>query len=242
MEREVYVNFENGYVFNDASGKLEYFQFEKAEFSFQDCKVKYYGKLGGKEVVLDKLEMYKTEEMFREGRVYKDAELKITEFNIESRGLVWVFRGGKAIRIPDDEKYIAVSRWEFYLASGEKAYKSAEDVYDNNNYIVKDSDGTERIVECAASKCKLTEIQELYLAQLAALIEGMEKENLGFIYDERDCKVKVINQTRIERIEMDCDRYDACDGWTDIKDMYVPTKIRCYYTHDDEYVNAKFKD
>lgn len=241
MSREVFVTFKNGYLFNNESGKLEYFQFEKLEFNFYDGEVKYFGKLGGVDVVLDDVKLYESEERFKMGQDFTKKEtLKDTDYQF--RKMNWVFRDGQAIPTPNNEKYVATARYKIELANGERAYESSEEAYDFNDIVVKESDGTERVVECAASKCKLTETQELYLKQLASLIEGMEKENLGFLYDQRDGKMKVINKTRIERIEFDCDRYDACEGWSDIQNMYVPTTIHCSYTHDDEYVNAKFKD
>ena len=241
MSRQVFISFKNGYLFNNESKKLEYFQFEKAEFSFHNGEVKYFGKLAGVDVVLDDVLLYESEERFKQGQDFTNKET-INEGEYQMRKMAWVFRNGKAIPTPHDEKYVATRRYLVELANGERAYKSAEEAYDFNDIVVKESDGTERVVECAASKCKLTETQELYLTQLASLIEGMEKENLGFIYDERDGDVKVINKTRIERIEMDCDRYDACEGWADVRNMYVPTSLHCSYTRDDEYVNAKFKD
>lgn len=240
MARQIYVSFKNGYLFNNESKKLEYFQFEKVEFNF-DGDVKYYGKLGGVDVVLDDVLLYESEERFKQGQDCTKKET-ISDNDYYFRKMSWVFRDGKAIPTPQDEKYVATMRYQIALANGERAYESSEEAYDFNDIVVKEADGTERVIECAASKCKLTETQELYLTQLASLIEGMEKENLGFIYDERDGKVKVINKTRIERIETDCDRYDACEGWSDIQNMYVPTAINCSYTHDDVFVNAKFKE
>jgi hypothetical protein len=241
MSRQVFISFKNGYLFNNESEKLEYFQFEKAEFSFHNGEVKYFGKLAGVDVVLDDVLLYESEERFKQGQDFTQKET-ISEGEYQMRKMAWVFRNGKAIPTPHDEKYVATKRYMVELANGERAYESSEEAYDFNDIVVKEADGTERVVECAASKCKLTESQELLLARLTNLIECMEKENLGFIYDERDGQVKVINKTRIERIDTDCERYDACEGWADIQNMYVPTAIHCSYTHDDYFVNAKFND
>jgi hypothetical protein len=241
MSRQVFISFKNGYLFNNESKKLEYFQFEKAEFSFHNGEVKYFGKLAGADVVLDDVLLYESEERFKQGQDYTHKE-SISDGEYRLRKMAWVFRTGKAIPTPQDEKYVATMRYQIELANGERAYESSEEAYDFNDIVVKEADGTERVVECAASKCKLTDIQNLYLKQLADLVAGMEKENLGFIYDERDGNVKVINKTRIEKIEIDCERYDACEGWSDIQNMYVPTAIHCTFTHDDDFVNAKFKD
>lgn len=241
MSKQVFISFKNGYLFNNESQKLEYFQFEKAEFSFHNGEVKYFGKLAGVDVVLDDVLLYESEERFKQGQDCTKKE-SISDGEYQMHKMSWVFRNGKAIQTPHDEKYVATKRYRVELANGERAYESSEEAYDFNDIVVKEADGTERVVECAASKCKLTETQELYLTQLSALVECMEKEHLGFIYDERDGKVKVINKTRIEKIETDCDRYDACEGWADIQNMYVPTAIHCSYTHDDEFVNAKFKE
>lgn len=241
MSKQVFISFKNGYLFNNESRKLEYFQFEKAEFSFHNGEVKYFGKLAGVDVVLDDVLLYESEERFKQGQDYTNKE-SISDGEYRLRKMAWVFRNGKAIPTPQDEKYVATKRYQIALANGERTYESSEEAYDFNDIVVKESDGTERVVACAASKCKLTDIQNLYLKQLEDLVAGMEKENLGFIYDERDGKVKVINKTRIEIIETDCDRYDACEGWADIQNMYVPTAIHCSFTHDDEFVNAKFKE
>lgn len=34
----------------------------------------------------------------------------------------------------------------------------------------------------------------------------------------------------------------AGEGWADVQNMYVPTAIHCSYTHDDDFINAKFKE
>ena len=237
MSKQVFISFKNGYLFNNESQKLEYFQFEKAEFSFHNGEVKYFGKLAGVDVVLDDVLLYESEERFKQGQDCTHKE-SISDGEYQMHKMAWVFRNGKAISTPHDEKYVATKRYKVELANGERAYESSEEAYDFNDIVVKEADGTERVVECAASKCKLTETQELYLAQLFALVECMEKENLGFIYDARDGKVKVINTARIEKIEIDCGRYDACEGWADIQNMYVPTAIDCSYTHEDYFVNA----
>lgn len=240
--QDIYLNLNSGYVFNEETKKLEYFKYEKAVFNFESGRIVYYGKLGGVDADIIASERYKDEESFKRGMTFGSKQtIRLNE--VQRRGLQYIFKDGKALPIPNNYDYeIGTTYWSVKLANGERAYASMEEAYDFNDIVVKEDDGTERVVECAASKCKLTETQELYLTQLASLIEGMEKENLGFIYDERDGKVKVINKTRIERIETDCDRYDACEGWADIQNMYVPTAIHCSYTHDDEYVNAKFKE
>ena len=241
MSRQVFISFKNGYLFNNESKKLEYFQFEKAEFSFHNGEVKYFGKLAGVDVVLDDVLLYESEERFKQGQDFTHKET-INDGEYQMRKIAWVFRNGKAIPTPHDEKYVATRRYMVELANGERAYESAEEAYDFNNIVVKEADGTERVVECAYSKCKLTETQESLLTQLEDLVASMEKENLSFIYDERDGKVKVINKTRIERLATDCERYDACEGWADVQNMYVPTAIHCSYTNDDDFINAKFKE
>ena len=241
--KEIILTTNSGYVFNEETKKLEYFDYEKSVFNFESGKVFYHGKLGGVDSVIESMDRYRDEESFKRGAILGGGDMKFTIQAVQNYGLRYVFKDGQATPIPNDYDYeVEHSRWRVRLANGERAYASKEEAYDFNNIVVKEADGTERVVECAYSKCKLTETQESLLTQLEDLVASMEKENLSFIYDERDGKVKVINKTRIERIETDCERYDSCEGWADVQNMYVPTSLHCLYTHDDEYVNAKFKD
>jgi hypothetical protein len=126
MSRQVFISFKNGYLFNNESKKLEYFQFERAEFSFHDGEVKYFGKLAGVDVVLDDVLLYESEERFKQGQDCTKKET-ISDNDYYFRKMSWVFRDGKAIPTPKDEKYMVTHRCRVSLANGERAYKSSEE-------------------------------------------------------------------------------------------------------------------
>lgn len=239
--QDIYLNLNSGYVFNEETKKLEYFTYEKAVFNFESGRVVYYGKLGGVDADIIASERYKDEESFKRGMVFGSKQtIRLDE--VQRRGLRYIFKDGKALPIPNNYDYeIGTTYWSVKLANGERAYASMEEAYDFNDFIVKENDGTERVVKCAASKVALTDEQRVFIKQFNDLVAGIEQYGLGFIYDQRDGMVKVINKRLIDKIEFDCDRYSD-EGWSDIKDMYEGTDLKCSYTHDDEYINAKFKE
>lgn len=239
--REVYVNFNDGYVFNNETKKLEFFKFKKAVFNFESGKVKYYGTWGGVDTWIATDTRYKDEESFKRGIAVSDRRT-VRECNVLRRTGKYLFEDGKAIEIPKDIDYeVGIREWDFAIADGRVGYWSMEEAYDFNDITVKYEDGTEKVITCAANKTKLTEKQELYVKQFNDLVNGMIAEGMAFIYDESYGCIKVINKTLIETMESDCDRYCE-EGWSDIKKMYTKTELGCSYTHDDDYINAKFKE
>ena len=239
--RDIYLNLNSGYVFNEETKKLEYFQYEKAVFNFESGRIVYYGKLGGVDADIIASERYKDEESFKRGMTFGSKQtIRLDE--VQRRGLQYIFKDGKALPIPNNYDYeIGTTYWSMKLANGERAYASMEEAYDFNDFIVKEDDGTERVVKCAASKVALTDEQRLFIKQFNDLVAGMEQYGLGFIYDECDGMVKVINTSLIETMEFNFDRYSD-EGWSDIKTMYEGTNLKCSFTHDDEHINAKFKE
>lgn len=239
--QDIYLNLNSGYVFNEETKKLEYFTYEKAVFNFESGKVSYHGKLGGVDAEIIASERYKDEESFKRGMTFGSKQtIRLDE--VQRRGLRYIFKDGKALPIPNNYDYeIGTTYWSVKLANGKRAYASMEEAYDFNDFIVKENDGTERVVKCAASKVALTDEQRLFIKQFNDLVAGMEQYGIGFIYDQRDGMVKIINNNLIEKIEFDCDRYSD-EGWSDIKNMYEGTDLKCSYTHEDEYINAKFKE
>ena len=240
--KEIILTTNSGYVFNEETKKLEYFDYEKAVFNFESGKVYYHGKLGGVHAVIENSDRYRDEESFKRGARLGGGDMTFTIQGVQNCGLRYIFKDGQATPIPNDYDYeVERSRWRVRLANGKRAYASMEEAYDFNDFIVKDNDGTERVIKCAASKVALTDDQRLFIKQFNDLVAGMEQYGIGFIYDQRDGMVKIINNNLIEKIEFDCDRYSD-EGWSDIKNMYEGTELKCSYTHDDEYINAKFKE
>lgn len=239
--REIQINPNDGYVFNEQSEKLEFFKYEKAVFNFESGIVKYFGKLGGVDSEITNAMRYKSEEDFKRGITTNDTQT-IKEEWLQRKGLRFIFKDGKAEEISQDADYeMGKSIWKVQLANGERAYNSIEEVYDFNDIVVKDEDGTERVVKCAAKKVELTDKQKMLVEQFNELVSSMVQEGIGFIHDESSGDIMVINKELIKCIEVDCERYSD-EGWTDILRMYKPTKLSCAYCNDDLYVNAEFSE
>lgn len=241
------VKANDGYLFNETSKKLEKYELIKIEFTpDDDTPTRYFCKLGGIETMIetDNLLLFNDEDMFKRGLFVpsKDAIDKYQLCRIlpvHDAGLTWAFEDGMAVEV--DAKTIGLTYQDnkTFISSGRKYYASKDEIFKYNDYIVKEADGTERVVVSPATKMALTDEHKSLLDKFNALVDEMRKADLTFVYDEPYGRIKVANLANVK--SFDIDYSDGTDGRIVVDDFLVNTAICCSYTTDDYGVVVSFK-
>lgn len=241
------VKASEGYLFNETSKKLEKYELIKIEYTLDDdTPTRYFCKLGGVATMIEdnRLPLFHNEDEFKRGNSIpsKDAIDKYQLHRIlptHGSGLTWAFEDGMAIEV--DAKTIGLTYQDdkTFISSGRRYYSNKEEVFMYNDYIVKEADGTERVVVSPATKMALSDEHKLLVDKFNALVVEMRQAHLDFIYDSSYGKVKVVNLTHAK--SMNVDYYDADYDGVPVDDFLVDTNISCSYTNDEDTVIIEFK-
>lgn len=192
----------DGYYFNEDSEKLEKFELIKVVTCMSEgACANYHCKLGGVSTILHEgpqeyIEIYENEEQYRLGTPMKKQEIP-THFlcneYFEGR-VVWAFIGGKATMVEVPAICVTFEKGEgYYVTDGTKYYTTHEEVYKYNDYIVKEADGSERVVVCLANKMSLTPEQKVLVEEFQSLAKRMEDAKMKLEYDIEGNELIVYN-------------------------------------------------
>lgn len=241
------VKASEGYLFNETSKKLEKYELIKIEYTLDDdTPTRYFCKLGGVATMIEdnRLPLFHNEDEFKRGNSIpsRDAIDKYQLHRIlptHGAGLTWAFENGMAIEV--DAKTIGLTYQDdkTFISSGRRYYGNKEEVFMYNDYIVKEADGTERVVVSPATKMALSDEHKLLVDKFNALVVEMRQAHLDFIYDSSYGKVKVVNLTHAK--SMGVDYYDHDYDGVPVDDFLVDTNISCSYTNDEDTVIIEFK-
>lgn len=166
MEQCVLVYTESGYLFNDMSKRLEWFEIDEILISFTYGLVRYIGTWGGcrTEKALDGKLFYSSEECFKKGESILKKKISICNVFESLYGFslidnyVWKYKNGRAVREKLERFEIEMNhKGEFHCQ--ETYYESREDVYRFNDLTVVDKNGDMRLVKSSKSKLMLTNDQ-----------------------------------------------------------------------------------
>jgi hypothetical protein len=238
----------NGYYFNTESEKLEKFELVKAEFTLAEgTPVRYYCKLGGVDAVVESedLVLYESEAAFKTG--YRMAWTPLEPRELRNcmpivhqlpKNKTWAFRNGKAEFIEVDDILLVYENGVFSVASGEKFYTSTKSVYMYNDYVVKEADGSERKVECVASKMALTDKQKELVERLNAIAREMYDAGLYVAYESDYGRIIVANNANTKDMRLD---YEELEGYEDVSDFTVATDFDVAYRCCDDSLYAIFE-
>lgn len=191
---------EKGFVFNDETGKLESYEFVSAEFSFANNTIVYHCKLGGKDVEIHDggLRVYESTEKYEQGieampYTIVDYEFRHLNVNTKTR-TAWVFESGEAVeKSVDDIVFILDSNHKLSIKGGTKLYKTREDVFKHNDYVMVDEQGVEHVVESIATKMRMTEEQMVAIQNLKEAIEALSAKNIRLWYDTDQERLLALN-------------------------------------------------
>ena len=243
------VKANEGYLFNETSKKLEKYELIKIEFALDnDTPTRYFCKLGGVETVIEnnRLPLFHGEDEFKRGNSIpsKDA---IDNYQLRrilpthDAGLIWAFEDGMAIEV--DAKTIGLTYQDgrTFISSGRKYYASKDEVFKYNDYIVKEADGTERVVVSPATKMALNDAQKSLVDKFKSLVREMREADMAFVYDASYGKVEIVNLANLKSKSFEIDYRDHDEDDIDVSDFTIDAGITCSYTNDDDCIFAKFE-
>ena len=245
------VKANEGYLFNETSKKLEKYELIKIEFTLDDdTPTRYFCKLGGVATMIEdnRLPLFHNEDEFKRGNSIpsKDAidnyQLRRI-LSVHGADLTWAFEDGMAIEVDAKTIGLTYQDGKTFISSGRKYYASKDEVFKYNDYIVKEADGTERVVVSPATKMALNDVQKSLVEKFKSLVGEMRKVDMDFIYDASYGKVEIINLTNIKSksFEIDYCNRDEADGNIDVSEFTIDAGISCSYTNDDDCIFAKFE-
>lgn len=152
------VYLESGYLFDDMSGRLKWFEIDKILISFTYGVVRYVGTWGGcrTEKTLDGKSFYSSEECFKKGESIPKTRLSIYDvfeslYGFIPIGDVWKYKNGRAVK--DKLEYFDIEiddKGKIYCK--ETYYRTREDVYKFNDLTVVDRNGDIRLVGSSKSR------------------------------------------------------------------------------------------
>lgn len=237
---------EKGFVFNEETGKLESYEFVSAEFSFANNTIVYRCKLGGKDAEIHDggLRVYESTEKYEQGieaMPHTIADYRFRNLNVKtSTRTAWVFENGEAIeKSVDDIVFVLDSNTNLSVKGGTKLYKTREDVFMHNDYVMIDEQGVEHVIESVATKMRMTDAQMVAIQNLKDAIDALQQNNIRLYYDG-DCEHLIaFNRTNAD------DSYvgyapDMGEGYQSVYDFHENITSLGYIGCDDTLV-MKFK-
>lgn len=241
---------QDGYLFNTESKKLERFEVIKVHTIYnEDAPATYECKLGGVNIKItatpqDNIAVYASEEDFQKGKVmrmYSITPTDVTKLYTRNGGY-WAFIDGAAKEINLNEVEVTYEKGlGVYNTKGIKFYASSEDVYKHNDYVVKEADGSERVVECLANKVAPNKEQKELLKEFASLIDKMSANNLLIVYSTEDCQFFAYNKENATQCEI---AYNDEKGWDEFEkcaEFGEPVGCNTSYIYSEDEVFMKFK-
>lgn len=196
---------EKGFVYNENTKKLESYEFVSAEFSFANNTIVYHCKLGGKDTEIHDggLMVYASTEKYEQGieaMPYTIADYKFRQLNVNTKTrTAWVFENGEAVeKSVDDIIFVLDSNHKLSIKDGTKLYKTREDVFKYNDYVMVDEQGVEHVIESVATKMKMTEEQMVLIQNLKEAIEALSAKNIRLWYDTDQERLLAYNYNNYE--------------------------------------------
>ena len=237
---------EKGFVFNEDTNKLESYEFVSAEFSFANNTIVYHCKLGGKDAEIHDggLRVYESTDKYEQGieaMPYTIADYRFRDLNVNtSTGTAWVFKNGEAIeKSVDDIVFVLDSNTNLSVKDGTRLYKTREDVFMHNDYVMIDEQGVEHVIESVATKMRMTEEQMVLIQNLKEAIDALSSKNIRLWYDTDNERLLAYNYNNYE---------DAYVGYAPDMDEYYTSVYEFHETIDflgyigcDDTLGMKFK-
>lgn len=243
MEQCVLVYTESGYLFNDMSKRLEWFEIDEILISFTYGVVRYIGTWGGcrTEKTLDGKLFYSSEECFKKGESILKKKISICNVFESLYGFspiddyVWEYKNGRAVR-GKLESFDVVINHKGELRCSKTYYASEEDVYRFNDLIVVDKNGDMRLVKSSKSKLMLTNDQLDVVERMKGIIDDMVRLKM-IMYIDQDYNLCFLPGNKIEDLTM-----DETDGFVDTTGIVTSIKSKDVVEFYVENPFVKIKD
>lgn len=237
---------EKGFIFNEDTKKLESYEFISAEFNLMRTWTVYHCKLGGKDAEIHDsgLKVYASTEKYEqdiEAMPYTIADYEFRHLNVNTKtNTAWVFENGEAVeKSIDDIVFVLDSNHNLCIKDGTKLYKTREDVFKHNDYVMVDEQGVEHVIESIATKMKMTDAQMVAIQNLKDAIDTLRLNNIRLWYDG-DCEQLIaFNYNNSE------DSYvgyapDMEEDFQSVYDFHEPI-VSLGYIGCDDTLGMKFK-
>lgn len=240
----------NGYYFNEESNKLESFEIKRVIFTLkEDSLVKYECKLGGVDTTLESvaLPIYATKEHFETDiKIELQTPRRCASISriIPKDGKVWGFKNGQAYSVLSHDIELCATMGEdgvltYSSLNGEEYYNSREDVFQNNDYIIKNADGTEQLVKCTASKMTFSEHQLAIIKELEEVLAKCKESKINFIVDTYNEDLVAYNSANNNGVRVSY--YDDNDPhYTNVDKFGTPIKASMMFSGEYDIVVAHF--
>lgn len=142
IKEHLSVYLESGYLFDDMSGKLKWFEIDKILISFTYGVVRYVGTWGGcrAEKTLDGKLFYSSEECFKKDKSIPKTKLSIYDvfkslYGFAPIGDVWKYKNGRAVKCKLEHFDVEIdNKGKIYCK--ETYYRTCEDVYKLRDMIL----------------------------------------------------------------------------------------------------------
>jgi hypothetical protein len=240
----------DGYLFNTESKKLEKFEVIKVQTTLaEDSLAVYECKLGGVKTTItatpqDNITIYATEEDYRKGNVKEACAISATDVTKKYTrdGGYWAFVDGTAKEVNTNDIQVTYEKGKgFYSTEGLTFYTSNEEVYKYNNYIVKEADGTERVVECIANKVAPNNEQKELLKEFTDLLGKISASGLRLLYSTGDCQFFAYNTQNVEDCGVAYSGEKGWEGYEDVSEYGLAIDSSISYLYSEDALFVKFK-
>lgn len=246
MKSTVKIAPKQGYVFNETSGKLESFEFIRCVFALsEDIPMITYCKLGGVDAELQgDFAVYDCENSFKTNIAIQWVEAPIWRINQilpnykSTYGKCWTFNNGRAELIDITSEMIEFADNKYSIVSGQIYYKYESEVYKHHDIVVKNADGSERIVESIATKMKFNTSQMSAICDLQKAIEKVKDLGIRLSYDVDYGIMNAYNSAIGDVISY----YDGRDGYIDCHGICELITDDIMYVGGDNLVQIKLNE
>lgn len=243
MTNSLLIYEESGYLFNDTTKRLEWFEIDEILISFTYGVVRYIGVWGGgrTDKVLEGEQLYSSEECFKKGNSIPKREISIYDTFRSLYGFspianyVWEYKNGRAVREKLESFDIAINHKGEFRCS-KTYYASEEDVYKFNDLTVVDKNGDIRLVKSPKSKLMLTNDQLSVVKRMRGIIDDMVKLKM-IMYIDQGYNLCFLPEDKIESLTM-----DEVDGSVDTTDIVTSIESKNVVEFYVENPFIKIKD
>ena len=235
MKKYLSVYLESGYLFDDMSEKLKWFEIDKILISFTYGVVRYVGTWGGcrTEKTLDG-------KCFKKGKSIPKTKLSIYDvfkslYGFAPIGDVWKYKNGRAVK--GELEYFDVeidNKGKIYCK--ETYYRTCEDVYKFNDLTVVDKNGDIRLVKSSKSRLMLSDDQLDVVERMKGIIDDMVRLKM-IMYIDQDYNLCFLPGDKIEDLTM-----DETDGFVDTTGIVTSIKSKDVVEFYVENPFVKIKD
>lgn len=243
MTNSLLIYKESGYLFNDTTKRLEWFEIDKILISFTYGVVRYIGTWGGgrTDKMLEGERFYSSEECFKKGDSILKRKISLSDAFRSLYGFspiddyVWEYKNGRAVR-GKLESFDVVINHKGELRCSKTYYASEEDVYRFNDLIVVDKNGDIRMAKSPKSKLMLTNDQLSVVERMRGIIDDMVKLKM-IMYIDQGYNLCFLPGDKIEDLTM-----DETDGFVDTTGIVTSIKSKDVVEFYAENPFVKIKD